>query len=98
MILKDGLAIKSQTIIDLALDSPASLMCLGYSKSTQLNIKDQCSIHRKCPWITLRPISQIRRDTELSLAADLHARNTFVPPLNYLAGTQHKLERMSGTN
>src|SRR5215470_15356128 len=64
-------------------------------RSHQLHIKDQRSIRRNCPGKTSFTVGQLWRNAELTLAADFHSLNAFIPALDDLSVAQDELERVA---
>src|SRR5258708_1405442 len=67
----------------------ARLKC--WKKSTKLlvdpkqfHIKDQSRVRRNRATRSGNSITQLRRNSQLSLAANFHSRNSFIPAFNYL--------------
>src|SRR6266699_2545769 len=63
--------------------------------SQQLHIKNQSGVRRDYSASALRSIPEIWRDAQLTLAADFHSGDAFVPAFNNLASAERELERMS---
>ena len=61
-------------------------------EAQQLDGEDQRRVRRDLPGAALR-VAELRRDHQLALAADLHARDALVPALDHPARAQLKAER-----